>query len=152
MRGARRSARQKDRQITGRSPAVQGHYGGYANTDAALGENCWVTMHNLPGKMAGIYRSGNHAQAKALFIFRYGPLAYDHRDIEEHNHLISDAFAGETTWRTKELGTARHGAGRPGLLLRRAQPGPDGLLVFAPTETYYANSFLPDGTRSGSAG
>jgi hypothetical protein len=47
---------------------------------AALGEDRWVTMFNTPGRMAGIYRSGNHAQAKAYFAFRSAPLDDDHRD------------------------------------------------------------------------
>ena len=81
----------------------KGHYGAFANADAALGEDRWVTMYNLPGKMAGIYRSGNHAQAKAYFVFRSGPLTYDHRDAEQHKRLLSDAFAGESSWRIKEL-------------------------------------------------
>ncbi|GAB3981261.1 FAD-dependent monooxygenase [Actinoallomurus acanthiterrae] len=80
------------------------HYFAFANADAALGENRWVTMHNpVPGKMTGVYRSGNHAQAKAYFIFRSAPLAYDHRDVEQHKRLVGEAFAGESSWRTKEL-------------------------------------------------
>jgi hypothetical protein len=31
-------------------------------------------MFSTPGRMAGIYRSGNHAQAKAYFAFRSAPL------------------------------------------------------------------------------
>ncbi len=81
----------------------KGHYFAFANADAALGENRWVTMYNLPGKMAGIYRSGNHPQAKAYFIFRSGPLAYDHRDVEAHKRLVGDAFAGARRWRIPEL-------------------------------------------------
>ena len=79
------------------------HYYAFANADAALGENRWVTMYNLPGKMAGIWRSGNHAQAKAYFIFRSPALAYDHRDVGQHKRLVRDAFASETSWRIKEL-------------------------------------------------
>ncbi|MPZ80640.1 MAG: FAD-dependent oxidoreductase [Actinophytocola sp.] len=80
------------------------HYFAFANTDAALGENRWVTMHNpRPGRMAGIYRSGNHAQAKAYFIFRSGPLTYDHRDVAQHKRLVSDVFGSEPSWRIKEL-------------------------------------------------
>lgn len=71
------------------------HYFAFANTDAALGEDRWVTMFNTPGKMAGIYRSGNHAQAKAYFVFRSGPLDYDHRDIAEHKRLVTEAFADQ---------------------------------------------------------
>ncbi|MFF0578833.1 FAD-dependent monooxygenase [Streptosporangium saharense] len=79
------------------------HYFAFADTDASLGENRWVTMFNTPGKMAGIYRSGNHAQAKAYFMFRSAPLRYDHRDVAEHRRLISEAFGGESSWRTREL-------------------------------------------------
>jgi 2-polyprenyl-6-methoxyphenol hydroxylase-like FAD-dependent oxidoreductase len=81
----------------------KGHYGAFANADAALGENRWVTMYNLPGKMAGIYRSGNHAQAKAYFAFRSPALAYDHRDAGQHKSLVRDVFAGVTSWKIKEL-------------------------------------------------
>jgi 2-polyprenyl-6-methoxyphenol hydroxylase-like FAD-dependent oxidoreductase len=79
------------------------HYFAFANADGRLAEDRWVTMYNLPGKMAGIYRSGNHAQAKAYLIFRSGVLDYDHRDVEQHKRLISDAFAGESSWHIKEL-------------------------------------------------
>ena len=79
------------------------HYFAFANADAALSENRWVTMYNLPGKMAGIYRSGNHAQAKAYFVFRSPTLAYDYRDVDQHKRLVRDAFASETSWRIKEL-------------------------------------------------
>jgi 2-polyprenyl-6-methoxyphenol hydroxylase-like FAD-dependent oxidoreductase len=50
-----------------------------------------------------IYRSGNHAQAKAYLVFRAGALAYDHRDVNAHKRMISDAFASESSWRIKEL-------------------------------------------------
>jgi len=79
------------------------HYAAFADTDASLGENRWVTMYNLPGKMVGIYRSGNHAQAKAYFIFRSGTLPYDHRSVEQQKHLVSAAFAGESSWRIRDL-------------------------------------------------
>jgi 2-polyprenyl-6-methoxyphenol hydroxylase-like FAD-dependent oxidoreductase len=79
------------------------HYFAFANADAALGEDRWVTMFNTPGRMAGIYRSGNHAQAKAYFAFRSAPLDYDHRDPSVHKRLVSDAFRDQTSWRTREL-------------------------------------------------
>jgi 2-polyprenyl-6-methoxyphenol hydroxylase-like FAD-dependent oxidoreductase len=79
------------------------HYFAFADADATMGEDRWVTMHNEPGRMAGVYRSGNHAQAKAYFIFRSAPLDYDHRDVEQHKRLLSDVFGGITTWRTREL-------------------------------------------------
>ncbi|MBO2458073.1 FAD-dependent monooxygenase [Actinomadura violacea] len=79
------------------------HYFAFGNADAALGEDRWVTMFNTPGKMTGIYRSGNHDQAKAYFIFRSGPLDYDHRDTAEQRRLIGEAFAGQTWAPTQAL-------------------------------------------------
>ncbi|AYF76474.1 FAD-dependent oxidoreductase [Nocardia yunnanensis] len=79
------------------------HYFAFANTDSTLGEDRWVTMYNEPGKMAGIYRSGNHAQAKAYFIFRSEPLAYDYRDMAAHKKLVTDAFGSDTSWRVPGL-------------------------------------------------
>ncbi|MCA2221082.1 FAD-dependent monooxygenase [Nonomuraea aurantiaca] len=79
------------------------HYFAFANTDASLGEDRWVTMFNTPGKMTGIYRSGNHAQAKAYFIFRSAPLEFDHRDVAEHKRLIGEAFGDDSSWRAGEL-------------------------------------------------
>jgi 2-polyprenyl-6-methoxyphenol hydroxylase-like FAD-dependent oxidoreductase len=81
----------------------KGHYFAFANADAALGEDRWVTMFNTPGRMAGIYRSGNHAQAKAYFAFRSAPLDYDQRDQSAHKQLVSDVFANQASWRTREL-------------------------------------------------
>ena len=46
-----------------------GHHFAFADADPALGEDRWMTMYNEPGRMAGVYRSGNHAGAKAYFIF-----------------------------------------------------------------------------------
>ncbi|TMR16100.1 hypothetical protein ETD86_25870 [Nonomuraea turkmeniaca] len=80
-----------------------GHYFAFAKADAALAEDRCVTMYNLPGKMAGVYRSGNHAQARAYFIFRSEPLTYDHRDTGEHKRLVRQAFGHETSWRVREL-------------------------------------------------
>jgi 2-polyprenyl-6-methoxyphenol hydroxylase-like FAD-dependent oxidoreductase len=53
--------------------------------------------------MAGIYRSGNHAEAKAYFMFRSAPLVIDHRDTAQHKRLVSDVFGGESSWHVKEL-------------------------------------------------
>ncbi|MEU9019740.1 FAD-dependent monooxygenase [Actinomadura sp. NPDC048394] len=79
------------------------HYFAFGNADAALGEDRWVTMFNTPGKMTGIYRSGNHEQAKAYFIFRSGPLDHDHRDTAEHRRLLGEAFADQTWAPTRAL-------------------------------------------------
>jgi 2-polyprenyl-6-methoxyphenol hydroxylase-like FAD-dependent oxidoreductase len=79
------------------------HYFAFADADAALGEDRWVTMYNQPGRMAAVYRSGNHAQAKAYFVFRSVPLRYDLRDVEQHKRLVSQVFGGDTSWRVQEL-------------------------------------------------
>ncbi|MGW2822674.1 FAD-dependent monooxygenase [Streptomyces sp. NPDC001443] len=79
------------------------HYFAFADADASLGEDRWVTMFNTPGRMTGIYRSGNHTQAKAYFMYRSAPLKYDRRDVTEHKRLISERFAGDRSWRTREL-------------------------------------------------
>ncbi|MEO3891271.1 FAD-dependent monooxygenase [Nonomuraea sp. B5E05] len=72
-----------------------GHYFAFADADPALGENRWVTAYNEPGRMAGVYRSGNHTGAKANFMFhRREPLLYDHRDIDRHKDLLREAFTG----------------------------------------------------------
>ena len=60
-------------------------------------------LFRSPGKMAGVYRSGNHAQAKAYFVFRSAPLRYDFRDIEQHKRLLSQVFGDDTSWRVQEL-------------------------------------------------
>ena len=61
-----------------------GHYFAFANADPVLGENRWMTIYNEPGKMAGVYRSCNHAGVKAYFAFRRRePLTYDYWDVEE---------------------------------------------------------------------
>jgi 2-polyprenyl-6-methoxyphenol hydroxylase-like FAD-dependent oxidoreductase len=78
-------------------------YFAFANADAALGEDRWVTMFNTPGRMAGIYRSGNHAQAKAYLAFRSAALDYDHRDPSAGKRLVTDAFADQPHWRIREL-------------------------------------------------
>lgn len=79
-----------------------GHYFAFADADATLGTDRRVTMFNRPGRMAGIYRSGNHAQAKAYFIFRSPRLALDHRDTDAHKHLLAETFAGDG-WHTDAL-------------------------------------------------
>jgi len=81
----------------------RGHYFAFADADAELGEDAAVTMFNTPGKMAGLYRSGAHAQAKAYFIFRSPDLDHNHRDTAQHRRLLRDAFKDETGWHVPEL-------------------------------------------------
>ncbi|WP_034592687.1 FAD-dependent monooxygenase [Hamadaea tsunoensis] len=80
-----------------------GHYFAFADADPALGEDRWVTMFNRPGRMAGVYRSGNHPQAKAYFIFRSAPLVYDYRDVDQHRRIVRDAFADDRGWHVPAL-------------------------------------------------
>ncbi|MFG2819366.1 FAD-dependent monooxygenase [Kitasatospora sp. NPDC048365] len=81
----------------------KGHYFAFADADAALGEDRCVTLHNSPGKVAGLYRSGTHEQAKAYFMFRSAPLDLDHRDTDRQRLLLREAFGGDTSWRVPEL-------------------------------------------------
>jgi len=65
-----------------------GHYFAFADADPELGADRWMTLYNLPGRAAGIYRSGNHAGANAYLTFhRPDPLTYDHRDIARQKSL-----------------------------------------------------------------
>lgn len=80
------------------------HYFAFADADPSLGDDRWMTMFNMPGKMVGVYRSGNHAGAKAYFIFRQPHLlTYDHRDIEQQKLFINNTFADISSWRVQEL-------------------------------------------------
>lgn len=72
-----------------------GFYFAFADADPSLGEDKWMTLYNVPGKASGLYRSGNHAGAKATFMFRSRePLAYDYRDVAQQKGLLSEAFTG----------------------------------------------------------
>jgi 2-polyprenyl-6-methoxyphenol hydroxylase-like FAD-dependent oxidoreductase len=80
-----------------------GYYFAFADADPALGEEGWMTLYNLPGRAAGIYRSGNHDGAKVNFMFhRPEPIGYDHRDVEQHKRLLSEAFA-DVSWLVPQL-------------------------------------------------
>ncbi|WP_051451889.1 FAD-dependent monooxygenase [Actinospica robiniae] len=79
------------------------HYFAFADADAALGEDRCVTMFNMPSRMAGIYRSGNHAQAKTYFAFRSPPLDYDRRDVPAHKRLVREAFGPQPPWHISRL-------------------------------------------------
>ncbi len=80
------------------------HYFAFAAADPALGADRWMTIYNLPGKMAGVYRSGHHTGAKAYLMFRQPqPLAYDHRDIEQHKRLLGEAYTGVSSWHVPQV-------------------------------------------------
>ncbi|WP_416968914.1 FAD-dependent monooxygenase [Streptomyces sp. 4F14] len=59
------------------------------------------SIHNVPGRMAGVFRYGGGAVA--VFQFRSAPLDHDHRDPDAQKKLLIDAFAGQRSWRIPEL-------------------------------------------------
>ncbi|HZM83650.1 MAG TPA: FAD-dependent monooxygenase [Candidatus Limnocylindrales bacterium] len=77
-----------------------GHYFAFADADPALGENRWMTMYNEPGRMAGIYRSGNHTGAKAYFIF--ASKIFESGLVESPESLLGNVFGG-MGWHAPEL-------------------------------------------------
>ncbi|WP_040783329.1 FAD-dependent monooxygenase [Nocardia pneumoniae] len=79
------------------------HYFAFGDADAALGPDRWVSVYNTPGTMAGIYRSGNHAQAKAYFMFRSPRLDIDPRDPAAARELLTARFGGEPAWQVAGL-------------------------------------------------
>ncbi|MES0837539.1 FAD-dependent monooxygenase [Nocardiopsis tropica] len=58
-------------------------------------------IHNVPGRMAGIFRY--KGRAVAVFQFRSDPIDHDHRDPDAQKKILLDAFAGHRSWRIPEL-------------------------------------------------
>ncbi|GAA4939588.1 FAD-dependent monooxygenase [Streptomonospora halophila] len=58
-------------------------------------------MHNVPGRMAAVFRYKD--TAVAVFQFRSEPLEYDRRDLDAQKRIIVDAFTGHRSWRIPEL-------------------------------------------------
>ncbi|MCC3313991.1 FAD-dependent monooxygenase [Nocardia africana] len=79
------------------------HYFAFGNTDSTLGPDRWMTVFNTPGHFAGIYRSGNHAQAKAYLMFRSPRRDIDPRDQQAVQALLATEFRGEEAWHVPEL-------------------------------------------------
>jgi 2-polyprenyl-6-methoxyphenol hydroxylase-like FAD-dependent oxidoreductase len=60
-----------------------------------------VVMHNSPGRMVAIHPV--RGRALAAFIFRSPAVeGFNHRDIEQHKRILTDAYAGDG-WRVPEL-------------------------------------------------
>ncbi len=60
-----------------------------------------VVMYNAPGRMVAIHPVRGHAMA--AFIFRSPAVSgFDHRDIEQHKRIVTNAYAGDG-WRVPEL-------------------------------------------------
>jgi 2-polyprenyl-6-methoxyphenol hydroxylase-like FAD-dependent oxidoreductase len=69
-----------------------GLYGSLVSVDPALGRENWGVMHNVPGKLAGVYRY--HGKADAVFMFRSPELSYDYHDQDQQKKLLIDRYAG----------------------------------------------------------
>nr|WP_284230756.1 MULTISPECIES: FAD-dependent monooxygenase [unclassified Mycolicibacterium] len=59
------------------------------------------SIHNVPGRMAGIFRY--NGKAVGAFQFRSEPIAYDHHDLDAQKEILLDAFAEYRSWRIPEL-------------------------------------------------
>jgi 2-polyprenyl-6-methoxyphenol hydroxylase-like FAD-dependent oxidoreductase len=60
-----------------------------------------VVMYNAPGRMVAIHPV--RGRALAAFIFRHPAVAgFDHRDIDQHKRMITEAYVGGG-WRLPEL-------------------------------------------------
>lgn len=77
-----------------------GLYGSIVPVDPSLGRENWGVMHNVPGKLAGVYRYAG--KADAVFMFRSPELSYDYHDLDQQKKLLIDAYAGEG-WRVPAL-------------------------------------------------
>lgn len=79
------------------------HYFAFADTDPSLGEKGWMSLYNVPGKVAGVYRANNQSGAKAYFAFRQiTPLQYDYANIEQQKRILIETYAG-MGWQVPEL-------------------------------------------------
>ncbi len=79
------------------------HYFAFGDVDAERGPDRWVSVYNTPGRMAGVYRSGNHAQAKGYFIFRSPRLDIDLRDRKAVRELLFQRFGSERSRQVRPL-------------------------------------------------
>lgn len=58
-------------------------------------------VHNVPGKMAGVFQYGGNTVA--VFQFRSAPVDFDRHDINAQRQILVEAFAGHRSWRIPEL-------------------------------------------------
>lgn len=80
-----------------------GYYAAVVPVPKELAEDRSVLLHNAPGKVVALYSSGNHDDARALFLFRREQeLDCDYRDVEQHRQVVLDAFDGQS-WKVTEL-------------------------------------------------
>lgn len=80
-----------------------GYYAAVVTVPKELAEDRTVLLHNTPGKVVALYSSGNHDDARALFLFRRETeLDCDHRDVEQQRQVVLEAFDGQP-WKVGEL-------------------------------------------------
>lgn len=73
-----------------------------ATIDVDFGADRSVTLHNTPGRVAGVYRSGNHRAAQAFFAF-HAPRDFEFpRERHAQIDLLREQFAG-TGWQIPAL-------------------------------------------------
>lgn len=58
-------------------------------------------LHNVPGRMAGIFRY--QGKTVAVFQFLSEPIEYDYRDLAAQKRILADVFSGCVSWRIPEL-------------------------------------------------
>ncbi|WP_158881729.1 FAD-dependent monooxygenase [Amycolatopsis anabasis] len=74
------------------------HLGLYVSvftTKNHLGLDHTGVFRTVPGKTAGMYSARENAEAKAMFYFTAGELAYDRRDTARQREILAEAYAGE---------------------------------------------------------
>ncbi|MDZ4269063.1 MAG: FAD-dependent monooxygenase, partial [Mycobacterium sp.] len=59
------------------------------------------SIHNVPDRMAGIFRY--KSRTVAFFQFRSSPMEYDYRDLDAQKQILVDAFAGHRSWQIPQL-------------------------------------------------
>ncbi|QIS14998.1 FAD-dependent monooxygenase [Nocardia arthritidis] len=80
-----------------------GLYFATAQVDSSFGAPGTVTLYNIPGKVAGVYRSAAHDTAGAFFMLREPHvLEFDHRDRDAQKALLRKYF-DIPGWRVREL-------------------------------------------------
>ena len=78
-------------------------YTSWFTTPAEVDLDGWYVMHNAPGGLVVSLRPGRHAdEAKAGLSFRSAPIAYDRRDLEQQQAILTERFAG-VGWESDRL-------------------------------------------------
>lgn len=83
-----------------------GVYTAIADLPGEGGQHPASPLYNSPGLHAGIPRWKD--RAIALFLFRSELLDYDYHDLDAQKKLLTEAFAGDHSWRIPELLDAAH--------------------------------------------